>query len=79
MKIGFPTEVFEGETRVAVTPESTSKLAKLGHEVLVQAGAGNRAGYSDKQYLDAGAKIASEADVVWLFTSALVRQSLDGL
>jgi len=65
MKIGFPTEVFEGETRVAVTPESTLKIAKLGHEVLVQAGAGNRAGYSDKQYLDAGAKMASEADVVW--------------
>ena len=45
MRIGFPAETGQGENRVAVTPESIAKIQKLGHEVLVQTGAGAKAGF----------------------------------
>lgn len=61
MKIGSLKETFEGETRVAVTPSSTVHLAKLGHEVFVESGAGTASGFSDADYEKAGAKIAASA------------------
>ena len=39
MKIGAPKEVFEGEARVAMTPDSATQLQKLGHECFVETGA----------------------------------------
>ena len=36
MKIGAPTEIAEGEARVALTPESAERLQKLGYECLVE-------------------------------------------
>lgn len=65
MKIGIPKEVFEGERRVATTPEVVPELGKLGFEVIVQAGAGERAGLADQAYLDAGARVAPDAAAVW--------------
>ena len=71
MKIGVPKETFEGEARVALTPESAGHLQKLGHECLVEAGAGAAAGFSDKAYEAAGvtvvktaAALFKEADIV---------------
>ena len=40
MKIGAPKEVFEGEKRVAMTPQSAAALQKLGYECIVETGAG---------------------------------------
>ena len=40
MKIGAPTEIFEGEARVAMTPASAALLQKLGYECIIQSGAG---------------------------------------
>ncbi|NCU21422.1 hypothetical protein EOM89_12055, partial [Candidatus Falkowbacteria bacterium] len=40
MKIGAPKEIFEGEARVAMTPDSALQLQKLGHECFVESGAG---------------------------------------
>ncbi|MCK4713266.1 MAG: hypothetical protein KAT26_10340, partial [Marinosulfonomonas sp.] len=45
MKIGTPKEVFEGEARVAMTPESALQLQKLGYDCLIEAGAGKAAGF----------------------------------
>lgn len=70
MKIGVPKEVYEGERRVAQTPETAKRLQKLGFEVLVEAGAGRLADYSDEAYEAAGCKVVdaatvwSEADIV---------------
>ena len=44
MKIATPREVFEGEARVGMTPESALQLKKLGHECLIETGAGRLAG-----------------------------------
>ncbi|NLG22963.1 MAG: Re/Si-specific NAD(P)(+) transhydrogenase subunit alpha [Actinomycetales bacterium] len=57
MLIGVPTESQAGETRVAATPQTVGRLIALGHEVLVQSGAGDRASYPDGQYAEAGATI----------------------
>ena len=65
MLIGFPSELDVGERRVAVTPESVKKILKLGHSVLIQEGAGQRAGISDQAYAEAGAQMAASAQDVW--------------
>ncbi|HCI08290.1 MAG TPA: hypothetical protein DE314_13210, partial [Sulfitobacter sp.] len=39
--------MFEGERRVAMTPESAAQLQKLGHDCLIETGAGAEAGFSD--------------------------------
>ncbi|WP_296402887.1 Re/Si-specific NAD(P)(+) transhydrogenase subunit alpha [Psychrobacter sp.] len=55
-------QAYEG--RVAITPDSVKKLIKLGHEVIIESGAGQHAYYDDTAYTNAGAKIASEAEVL---------------
>ena len=44
MRIGAPKEVFPGEARVAMTPDSAVALQKLGHACFIEAGAGERRG-----------------------------------
>ena len=58
MRIAVPAENLSVETRVAVTPETIKKLAALGAEVVVQAGAGSASGIPDADFEAAGAKIA---------------------
>ena len=64
MKIGALKENYEGEARVAVTPSSAAHLKKLGHEVLVESGAGARAGFSDAAYQAAGVTVEPNADAL---------------
>jgi len=61
MKIGALKEISTGEQRVALTPESAIQLQKLGHECVVQKGAGSAAGFSDAQYKAAGVEVAATA------------------
>ncbi|MGE9807205.1 MULTISPECIES: Re/Si-specific NAD(P)(+) transhydrogenase subunit alpha [unclassified Janibacter] len=63
MRIGVPQESRPGETRVAVTPRTVAQLVALGHEVVVQAGAGLRATHTDDAYLAAGAGVADPGQV----------------
>ncbi len=65
MKIGTPKETFEGEARVAMTPASAKDLQKLGHECLIETGAGALAGFSDKDYKDAGVKVVKTATALF--------------
>ena len=69
MKVGVIKEIKDKEHRVALTPAGAKALHKAGHTVLVQAGAGLGAGFSDAQYGDAGAHIVAveqawDADLV---------------
>ena len=61
MKIGTPRETFAGEARVALTPASAAQLQKLGHDCLVEAGAGLAAGFTDDAYRDAGVTVVDSA------------------
>ncbi len=65
MKIGTPKEIFTGEARVAMTPESAQQLQKLGHDCLIQAGAGKAAGFSDAAYKAAGVTVVKTAISLW--------------
>ena len=57
MKIGALKETFDGEARVAMTPDSALQLQKLGYTCLIEKGAGEAAGFSDAAYEDAGVEI----------------------
>jgi NAD(P) transhydrogenase subunit alpha len=61
MKLGVPKERREGESRVAVSPDTIKKLVALGFDVTVETGAGEQASFSDKLFSDAGATIADSA------------------
>jgi alanine dehydrogenase len=61
MKIGVPTEIKSDEYRVAVTPAGVRELAEHGHDVLVQAGAGEGSAISDEDYRAQGAEIVPDA------------------
>ncbi|MBB3993682.1 NAD(P) transhydrogenase subunit alpha [Sulfitobacter undariae] len=65
MKIGTPKEVFEGERRVAMTPESALQLQKLGHECLIETGAGAASGFDDAAYAAAGVEVVKTAAALW--------------
>ncbi len=64
-KIGILKEVYPNECRVAATPDTVKKLQKLGFEVLVEAGAGEAANFSDDAYRLAGCKILPDARALW--------------
>jgi NAD(P) transhydrogenase subunit alpha len=61
MKIGVPRETSEGETRVALTPQIAGQLVGDGHEVLIQAGAGEASSNLDEAYREAGATVVPDA------------------
>jgi proton-translocating NAD(P)+ transhydrogenase subunit alpha len=65
--IGVVRESKPGETRVAATPTTVGQLLKLGYEVVVAPGAGERADFPDEAFVDAGATVgdAWRADVVF--------------
>ena len=65
MRIGVPTEVKNNENRVAMTPASVVHFVHSGHEVFVQKGAGLGSGFSDEEYVQAGAKLVETAEEAW--------------
>ena len=68
MIVGVPKESYPGERRVALVPGVLPILAKAGMQVIVEAGAGDSAGYPDSEYAEKGAQVtANRAEV---FSSA---------
>lgn len=63
MIVGIPRETFPGETRVALIPADVPALKKTGLEVLVEAGAGVEAGFTDAAYQERGARLVSRGEV----------------
>jgi NAD(P) transhydrogenase subunit alpha len=65
VKIGAPRETTAGEARVAMTPASATELKKLGHDCLIEAGAGEAAGFADALYAAAGVTVVPDAATLW--------------
>lgn len=65
MQIGVPQEVADQEKRMPLKPASVGVLVANGHEVVVQSGAGESANFTDKEYSEAGARIAYSAKEVF--------------
>ena len=59
MKIGVVKEIKPDEYRVALTPAGARELVLRGHEVLVEAGAGEGSAFADRQYEAVGARLAA--------------------
>src|ERR687885_993521 len=65
MKVGVPTEIKTDEFRVALTPAGARELAEHGHDVLLQAGAGEGSAIADEEYAAQGARILPDAEAVF--------------
>lgn len=65
MVIGVPKEIKNNENRVALTPSGTNEFVKRGNTVLIETNAGFASGFTDADYIDAGATIIDTAEAVW--------------
>lgn len=73
MKVGVPKEVRNNERRVALVPDSVSRLTNAGVEVIIQAGAGETAYFFDDAYVTAGATIVPDAQSVFESADVIVK------
>ena len=73
MTIGIPKEIKEQEQRVGLLPSSAQALAARGHTVLVQKNAGVGSGYSDEEYIKAGAQIIESAQEIFQRADMIVK------
>ena len=73
MKIGAPKELARGEARVALTPESAQQIQKLGHECLIESGAGKLAGFDDDAYRQAGVSVVDSAATLWQEADVVIK------
>ena len=73
MIIGCPREIKNNENRVALTPGGALELVRRGHTVLVQTQAGTNSGYSDDDYVQAGAEIQPDIQSVYARAETIVK------
>jgi alanine dehydrogenase len=65
VKVAVPREVKNHEYRVAITPAGVHELTANGHEVFIEAGAGDGSSITDQEFREAGAQILPTADDTW--------------
>ena len=73
MKIGVPKEIKQQENRIGLTPESVKILTSNGHQVLLENNGGFEAGFYNKQYKEAGAKIIEKAEDIFNEADIIVK------
>ena len=78
MLIGVPREVARGERRVALVPEVVSQLTRADHRVVVERGAGIRAGFTDEAYRSAGCDLADSAAEIYATAQMILKVQRPG-
>lgn len=73
MRIAVAKEIEVGERRVALSPDTVARLAKQGFQVLIEAGAGEPAFFSNEAYEAAGAKIIFDTTALWAESEMLLK------
>lgn len=73
MRVGIPTETKNNEFRVAITPAGVAALTHRGHEVLIQAGAGEGSAITDADFKAAGAQMITTAEQVWAHADLVLK------
>lgn len=73
MKIGIPKEIKNNENRVGATPSGVKEMVAHGHEVYVQHTAGEGSGFSDEEYVAAGARILPAIEDVYATADMIVK------
>jgi alanine dehydrogenase len=71
--VGIPKEIKDMEGRVSMQPDGVAELVHHGHDVMVQAGAGDGAGFSDEEYDEAGARLVEGPDEVFEAADLIVK------
>ena len=70
--LGVPKEIKQHEYRVSMTPKGVKTLKKMGHNIIIETGAGNNSGYSDEEYERMGA-IISTKDNVFDYSDVIIK------
>jgi len=70
--LGIPKEIKQHEYRVSMTPKGVKTIKKLGHNVIIETGAGHNSGYSDDEYEKMGA-IISTRDTVFDYSDVIMK------
>ena len=73
MKVGIPKEIKNNEYRVGMTHFGVKELVNCGHEVIVQTGCGLGSGFTNEQYIRAGAKVVDTAEEVFEKADMIVK------
>ncbi len=73
MKVGCVKEIKNNEFRVGLTPDNVRAYIKAGHHVYMEKGAGIGSGFSDNEYVDAGASLIDNAADVWHLVDMMVK------
>ena len=73
MIIGVPREIKTDEYRVAMLPVGVEELTRLGHRVLIEAGAGQGSGIQDSEYAAQGAEVVPDAEAVFAACELIVK------
>jgi alanine dehydrogenase len=73
MIVGVPIEIKNNENRVAITPAGVVELVKNNHVVLIQKGAGENSGFTDDEFVSAGAKILPTIEEVYASAEMIVK------
>jgi alanine dehydrogenase len=73
MLVGVPKEIKDHEYRVGLAPSSVAELARHGHTVLIESGAGVQTGLSDDDYRAAGGRIVDGADRIFAEAELIVK------
>src|SRR5262245_26186514 len=73
MIVGLPKEVKDNEYRVGLVPAGVKQLTSIGHSVLVERGAGDGSGITDREYDRAGAIIVDSAESLWKDADMVVK------
>ena len=73
MIIGTPKEIKTNENRIALTPAGVNELTKRGHTVNIQKGGGVGSGFSDEEYVSAGANILDTIEEVYASADMIVK------
>ena len=73
LTVGVVSESAPGERRVALVPGAVSALTKAGAQILMEAGAGVRAGFSDSEYVEKGVRIAASRQEVFAAADVMLQ------
>lgn len=73
MRIAIPRETHPGENRVPVTPETAKKLCRLGAELVIESDMGLGSGFTDDQYIEAGASVSKDREALFREADMLLR------
>lgn len=73
MIIGVPKEIKTHENRVGITPAGVMEFVKRGHKVYIQISAGEGSGFSDEDYVNAGAKILLTIDAIYEIAEMILK------